>query len=66
MCKVVCVKICQEFPGANAPDERSFATRLHKPLAFAMESNHADRVPCSCWYLFDSSSPVVQDFFSAS
>jgi len=57
MCRVRCVKICEVFPG-RSPDERSFATRMHSPLAFAMESGESSHV-CSTWIIFSCDSPVV-------
>lgn len=55
MCRVVCVKICE--------DKHSFAVRMHRPLAFEMVTGHVLPVECSCWYVFGSGGAVMPNTF---
>lgn len=61
VCEVKCVKVVLS---ERSSVEHSFAVRIHKPLAFAMEVGDVSRVPCSCWVVLQGEKPVVQDLFS--
>lgn len=41
-------------------EEDSFAVRMHKPLAFAMDQIDAFE-PCSCWIIFCGDALAVQN-----